>query len=281
MAVLRLVVDRRAALHDLLQFGGVEFLVLAGGAPDFLGQRERGAAVAIGHADERDRAHRASSGSGRPSICSARASSFSIAAASSDLNTSTRARDSSGALSSNDGFSVVAPTRMMVPSSITGRKRVLLRAVEAMDLVDEQQRALPQFAAAARLLEHLFEVGDAGEDRGNLLEMQVGRLRQQPRHRGLAGAGRAPEHERAERARRQHARERAVGAEQMVLPDHLVELVRAQPVGERTRRVLVEAGGGEQRRSALWRAGSSVEDRGNLLPAAADDDAPGAARRRR
>ena len=50
MAVLRLVVDRRAALHDLLQFGGAEFLVLAGGAPDFLGQRERGAAVAIGHA---------------------------------------------------------------------------------------------------------------------------------------------------------------------------------------------------------------------------------------
>ena len=62
-----------------------------------------------------------SSGSGLPSIRSARASSFSIAAASSDLNTSTRARDSSGALSSNDGFSVVAPTSTMVPSSITGR----------------------------------------------------------------------------------------------------------------------------------------------------------------
>ena len=38
------------------------------------------------------------------------------------LETSTRARDSSGAMSSKDGFSVVAPTSTMVPSSITGRK---------------------------------------------------------------------------------------------------------------------------------------------------------------
>ena len=57
-----------------------------------------------------------------PSSSSARASSFSTASASSDLNTSTRARDSIGAISSNDGFSVVAPTSTMVPSSITGRK---------------------------------------------------------------------------------------------------------------------------------------------------------------
>src|SRR6516164_9198447 len=47
--------------------------------------------------------------------------SFSSASASSGLNTNTRARESSGALSSNDGFSVVAPTRTMVPSSITGK----------------------------------------------------------------------------------------------------------------------------------------------------------------
>ena len=63
-----------------------------------------------------------SSGSFLPSTSSARASSCSIAAASSDLNTSTRARDSSAALSSNEGFSVVAPTSTTVPSSITGRK---------------------------------------------------------------------------------------------------------------------------------------------------------------
>src|SRR5262249_33587050 len=65
--------------------------------------------------------------------------------------------------------------------------------------------------------------------------------REQPRHRGLAGAWRAPEDERAERARRQHARERAVGSEQMILPDHFRELGRAQLISERARRVLLEA----------------------------------------
>ena len=53
VAVLRLVVDRRAALHDLLQGGDVEDLAGAGGAPNLFGERERGAAVAVGHADQR------------------------------------------------------------------------------------------------------------------------------------------------------------------------------------------------------------------------------------
>jgi hypothetical protein len=63
----------------------------------------------------------ASSGSSLFSIASARASSFSMAVSSSGLNTSTRARDKSGAISSKEGFSVVAPTNTMVPSSTTGR----------------------------------------------------------------------------------------------------------------------------------------------------------------
>ena len=53
VAVLLLVVDRRAALHHLLQGGGVENLAGARGTPDLLGQRQRGAAVAVGHADQR------------------------------------------------------------------------------------------------------------------------------------------------------------------------------------------------------------------------------------
>jgi hypothetical protein len=39
----------------------------------------------------------------------------------------------------------------------------------------------------------------------------------------------------------------------MVLAHHLVELLRAQPVGERARRVLVEAGGREQSRFVTLR----------------------------
>ena len=254
MAVLRFVVERGAALHDLLQLRGVEFFVLAGGAPDFFGERERGAAVAVGHADELF----------ARLLIQRQLAAFDLLGARQQLldrrrverlehqHSGTRqqrrvqfeTRIFGGGADQNDG--AVFHHR---------QEAVLLGAVEAVNLVDEQQRALPGLAAAARLLEHLLQVRDAGEDRGDLLEMQVGRLRQKPRHRGLAGAGRAPEHEAAERARRQHAGKRAVGPEQMILPDHLVELLRAQPVGKRARRVLVEAGGGEQSRSGFgaWR----------------------------
>ena len=53
---------------------------------------------------------------------SARVSSASRASVESGRKTSTRARDKSDALSSNEGFSVVAPMSVIEPSSITGRK---------------------------------------------------------------------------------------------------------------------------------------------------------------
>lgn len=63
-----------------------------------------------------------SSGSGLSSACSARVRSSLRLSSSWLRNVSTRARDRRAALSSKLGFSVVAPTRMTVPSSITGRK---------------------------------------------------------------------------------------------------------------------------------------------------------------
>ena len=53
MAVLRLVIDRRAPLHDLLQLRGIEGLARACGAPNFLGERQRRASVTVRHAGER------------------------------------------------------------------------------------------------------------------------------------------------------------------------------------------------------------------------------------
>ena len=84
--------------------------------------------------------------------------------------------------------------------------------------------------------------------------MEFRRAGEKPRHRGLAGARRAPEYQRAERARFQHARERAVGTEQMILPDHIGKLIGSKLVGQRPRRGAVETGGGEQaRRPSLGR----------------------------
>ncbi len=89
-----------------------------------------------------------------------------------------------------------------------------------MDFVDEKKRPLPGFPPGAGFVEHFLELRNAGEDRGDLLEVQRGFVGQKPRNRGLAGARRPPEDQRAERARLQHARERAVRADQGFLPDH-------------------------------------------------------------
>src|SRR5262249_4725439 len=126
------------------------------------------------------------------------------------------------------------------------QERVLLGAVEAMDLVDEQKRPLPSLASGTRRVKHLLEVGDARKDRGNLLEVEGSRPRQEPGDRGLAGAGRPPEAERPEGTGMGQARGRACRAEQMVLADDLAELARPQLVGERTRRIALEPGRREQ-----------------------------------
>jgi len=90
------------------------------------------------------------------------------------------------------------------------QKRILLRAVEPMHLIDEQQRSLAHFASRAGRVERLLQIGDPGKDRRELFKMQFGGVRQQPRDRGLAGARRSPEDQRTQRARRQHARQGAV-----------------------------------------------------------------------
>ena len=63
----------------------------------------------------------------------------------------------------------------------------------------------------------------------------------------LPTPGRAPEDDRAEVPLGEHRAERAVGAEQVVLADDLLEPARAQPVGERPRRL-------GRRRGAVGRA---------------------------
>ncbi len=57
-------------------------------------------------------------------------------------NWKTRLRLTSALLIVKNGFSVVAPTRITMPSSTSGKQHVLLGLVEAVDLVDEQQRPL-------------------------------------------------------------------------------------------------------------------------------------------
>ncbi len=114
-----------------------------------------------------------------------------------------------------------------------GQERVLLGAIEAVHLIDQQQRALPGGAALRRLLERPLEVGDAGEHGGKLDEMQPRAVGEQARDGGLAHPRRPPEDQRGKAAALQHPRDRALRPEQMVLAHHVLERRRAQPVGER------------------------------------------------
>ena len=158
----------------------------------------------------------------------------------------TMARESRAALSSKDGFSVVAPTSVIVAVFHVRQEAILLRAVEAMDLVDEQQRAAALLTLHARFVEGFAQVLDAGEDRGQLFEYEVGFAGEQARDRGLAAARRTPEDEARQSPTFEQSRQFAVGPDEMVLAGDFRERPRAQPVGKRARRALLKTGGFEE-----------------------------------
>ena len=120
------------------------------------------------------------------------------------------ARLSSAAFNSKLGFSVVAPTSMIVPSSTIGQEAVLLGAIEAVDLVDEQQGALAGLGHLARLGEDLLQVRDTREHRRQRHEAQADGVGEQAGDGGLAGARRPPQDHRRQLARRDHPADRAV-----------------------------------------------------------------------
>jgi hypothetical protein len=59
--------------------------------------------------------------------------------------------------------------------------------------VSEQQRAAALLAPRLSRIEHFAEIGDAGMDRRELLEMEVGHLSKKARDGGLPCSRRAPE----------------------------------------------------------------------------------------
>ncbi len=232
MAVLALVVDRRAPLHDALQPFGVEHLAGLCRAPNLLGQRQRRAAVAISHAQEHRPRLLVERQRHAFGLLGARQQLFEAFFAERVEHQHPRAREKRGVELEGRvlGGRADQDDRAVLHD---GQKTVLLGAVEAMDLVDEKQRLAAVLPAQPRRLEHLLQVGDARKDRRYLLEGELRLAGKQPRDRRLAGAGRSPEDHRAERARADQPRQRAILAGQVLLADNLGEVLRAQPVGER------------------------------------------------
>ena len=105
--------------------------------------------------------------------------------------------------------------------------RILLALVEAVDLVDEQQR--PHAVAAepvASAGDHRTHVVDPGGHGGQLLERRRGALRDDPRDRRLPHARRPVEDHRRRAALRDRPAERRSGADDVLLADELVERPR-------------------------------------------------------
>ena len=117
-----------------------------------------------------------------------------------------------------------------------------------MDLVDEQERALPLRPAGAGGVEDLFQLRHARMDRRDLDERVRAHGADQPGDRGLAAAGRPPEDHRAERRRGEEPRQRAVRPGQVLLAGDLRKARRPQPLGQRRRRRLAPAAGASSNR---------------------------------
>jgi hypothetical protein len=110
-----------------------------------------------------------------------------------------------------------------------GQEGILLRLVEAMHLVDEQDGAAPLLRHHLGLLHRLADVLDAGKHRRERDELGIEAIRHQARQRGLADARRAPEDHRMRRARGEGQAQRLALADQMALADHLGSRKRARP----------------------------------------------------
>ena len=139
---------------------------------------------------------------------------------------------------------MVAPISVSRPLSTPGSKRVLLALVEAVDLVEEEDRAGPvRPEPVAGALEHAAHVVDARRHGGELLEHGARGLGDDSRERRLADAGRAVEdHRRRPVALDREPERRSVG-EHVPLADELVERPRPDALRQRCGLALVRRGG--------------------------------------
>ena len=132
-----------------------------------------------------------------------------------------------------------------------GQKRVLLAFVEAVHLVNKQDRASSLLARQLRSLDCLANILHATEYRADGKELGIKSLGHQPRHGGLAGARRPPKNAAVGLARLKGQAQGHACAQQVLLPDHLGQ--RAGPQALRQR--LVQATSSGQASCCAWLGG--------------------------
>ena len=111
---------------------------------------------------------------------------------------------------------------------------VLLRLVEAVDLVDEEDgRLAPQVAVQLRLGDLVADLGDVRFHPVEGFETRAGGLRDDIGERCFPGPRRAVENERGEAIRLDGAAQELALTEDVILAQHLAEGLRAHPCGKR------------------------------------------------
>ncbi len=113
-------------------------------------------------------------------------------------------------------------------------KRILLCLVEAVDLIDEQERSSPVHPPLLLgLLHDRFDLLDAGDDGAEGNEVGVGALGDDAGQRRFAGARWPPQNEGADPVLLDRRAERGVLTENLFLTQDFVEIPGAHPLGER------------------------------------------------
>ena len=124
------------------------------------------------------------------------------------------------------------------------KESVLLRFVEAMNFVDEDDGARAVLAGAVGVAHDLLDFLDAGENRGKLDEVGLGDAGDDLGEGGLAGPRRAPEDHRCGIVTFDLHAQRFAWRDQVLLSNEFVERSRAHAVGEGARPCVVESSGG-------------------------------------
>ena len=117
------------------------------------------------------------------------------------------------------------------------QERILLRLVEAVNLVDEDDGPRAVLPRAFGVGHDLLDFFDPGEHGGELDELRLGHVRDDLGERGLARARRPPEDQRAGIVAIDLRAQRLARSDQVLLTDVLVERSRTHAVGQRPRRI--------------------------------------------
>ena len=114
-----------------------------------------------------------------------------------------------------------------------GQKGVLLRFVEAVDLVDEDDGALVvAFVGVGGILHHGLDVADAGKDGAELDEAVAGTAFDDAGDGGFPGSGRAPEDERVIFPGGDHLAQQGVFGHQLGLAAKVFQAGGTEPLGQ-------------------------------------------------